>query len=141
VTPAVVRATMTAMQEGAVGGGSAFRFDGEIPLDARLLLAVGLPPYRTLGLASGCFLFCTRDAFEAVGGFDKTLFGAEDALLSRALGRHGKFIILQGVGDDRWTKAAVLFGAKALRRREELDVWYGERRPDPGAPQNRDRPA
>src|SRR5512140_3662018 len=52
VTEAAVRAAVEALRRGAVGGGCAFRFDGRVPLYARLLATVALPLYRTLGLAS-----------------------------------------------------------------------------------------
>jgi GT2 family glycosyltransferase len=41
---------------------------------------VAVPFYRAVGLASGCFLFCTRDAFRAAGGWDETLFAARLAM-------------------------------------------------------------
>src|SRR5262249_35410655 len=81
----VVRAATEVMHHGAVGGGCAFYFDGRLPLYGRLLAAVATPLYRALKLASGCFLFCTREAFEAVGGFNEELFGAEEADMSRRL--------------------------------------------------------
>ena len=68
VTPAVVAAAVKAMRAGAVGGGSGFRFDGRLPLYGRIMEAVAAPLYRVMGLASGCFLFCTRTAFVAAGG-------------------------------------------------------------------------
>ena len=43
-------------------------------------------------LASGCFIFCTRQAFEAVGGFDQTLYAGEDVVLGRRLQRLGTFV-------------------------------------------------
>ena len=39
-------------------------------------------------------MFCTRDAFHAVGGFNERLFGAEDAAMSWALKREGRFVVL-----------------------------------------------
>ncbi len=45
--------------------------------------------------AAGCFLFCTRSAFVAVDGFDEAFFGAEEVVMSRALKRHGKFVVLR----------------------------------------------
>jgi hypothetical protein len=136
------------MRNGAVGGGSAFRFDGPLPLYGRIMQVVAVPLYRALGLASGCFLFCTRAAFLATGGFDETLFGAEEAALSRALHRCGRFVVLRKPVTTSGRKLRAhsareilgllvrlaLTGPRALRRREGLDVWYGERRRDPGGP-------
>jgi glycosyltransferase involved in cell wall biosynthesis len=83
VTEGAVRAAIAAMRGGAVGGGCAIRFDGPLPLYGRVLAAVAVPLYRVVRLASGCFLFCTREAFRAAGGFDETLFGAEEAAIAR----------------------------------------------------------
>src|SRR5262245_48649627 len=74
VTEAAVRAAVAAMRGGAVGGGCAFGFDGRLPPYGRVLAAVVVPLYRALQLASGCFLFCTRESFNTAGGFDETLF-------------------------------------------------------------------
>jgi glycosyltransferase involved in cell wall biosynthesis len=145
VTPSAVAAAADAMQQGAVGGGCAFHFDGRLPLYGRIMAAVAAPLYRVLGLASGCFLFCTREAFAATGGFDERLFGAEEAALSRALRRQGRFVILRervttsgrklrahSAGEILGLLARfAINGRKALRKRDGLDIWYGQRRPDP----------
>ena len=67
----VVRAAIDLMRGGAVGGGAAFKFDGVVPWYARLLLPMIVFLFRLTGIATGCFLFCTKGAFEAVGGFDE----------------------------------------------------------------------
>jgi hypothetical protein len=36
-------------------------------------------------LAFGCFLFYTREAFDAVGGFDTSIYATEEVTLSLAL--------------------------------------------------------
>lgn len=145
VTDAVVRAALSATREGAVGGGSAFRFDEPLPRYGRVIGAVSVPLYRLLGLASGCFLFCTREAFFAVGGFDESLFGAEEAAMSQALRRHGRFVILResvttsgrklrahsGRETFRILLRLVLAGPKGVRKRDGLEICYGERRADP----------
>ena len=95
VTQQVVRAAVAAMRKGAVGGGCTVQFEGRLPLYGRILIALLSPVYRSLGLAAGCFLFCTREAFEAAGGFDESIFAAEEAFLSWALHRQGWFIILR----------------------------------------------
>jgi glycosyltransferase involved in cell wall biosynthesis len=149
VTPAALRAAVAAVrQRGAIGGGCAFRFDPPVPLYGRIVQAVAEPLYRALGLASGCFLFCTRPAFDAAGGFDQTLYAAEEAALSLALHKQGRFVFLKDHVTTSARKlrthspreALVLFlkmarsGPNAFRRREGLDLWYGPRRPDPAAP-------
>jgi glycosyltransferase involved in cell wall biosynthesis len=145
VTGAAVRAAVGAMRAGAAGGGCAFRFDGRLPLYGRLMGSVAAPLYRALGLASGCFLFCTRAAFRAAGGFDERLFGAEEAALSRALRRQGRFVVLRESVTTSGRKLRAhsarevlgvvarlaLAGPRAVRRRKGLEIWYGERRPDP----------
>lgn len=131
--------------QGAVGGGCAFRFDGRLPPYGRVLAAVAVPLYRALGLASGCFLFCTREAFRRAGGFDEGLFAAEEAAMSRALRRQGRFVVLRESVTTSGRKLRAhsgrevlgllarmaLAGPKSVRRREGLDVWYGKRRADP----------
>ena len=92
----VVVAAVHAMRTGAVGGGSRARFDGSVPIYGRIMASLWLWIIQPFAhLASGCFLFCTRQAFDRVGGFDKTLYAAEDVVLSRKLGHLGRFVILR----------------------------------------------
>jgi GT2 family glycosyltransferase len=110
-----------------------------------VLLPVIVRLFRTARLAAGCFLFCTRSAFVSVGGFDETFFGAEEVIISRALKRQGRFVILRQAvrtsGRKMRTHSAgevllVMFrmalrGTKAVRQREGMELWYAERREDP----------
>ena len=144
VTGAVVRGAVAAMAAGAAGGGCAFRFDGRLPAYARAMQAVAVPAYRLMRLASGCCLFCTAQAFDAVGGFDQRLFAAEEAAMSRALGRQGRFVVLRAAVMTSGRKLRTfsgreilgplvrmaLSGGRSFQRREGLDIWYGERRDD-----------
>jgi glycosyltransferase involved in cell wall biosynthesis len=144
VTEEVVRASLAALRSGAVGGGCHLRFEGRLPLYGRMLIAAVLPLYRALHLAAGCYVFCTRAAFDAVGGFDEALFAAEEVSLSRALRKQGRFVILkeQVLTSGRKLRShsgrevlgsllrLAWSGRKALRRREGLEMWYGERRGD-----------
>src|SRR5690348_6673738 len=95
VNEAVVRSAVEALRDGAAGGGAGVVMDGVVPLYARLLLPVLVRSFRAARLAAGCFLFCTRAAFLAAGGFDETFFGAEELVMSQALKRQGKFVILK----------------------------------------------
>ena len=145
VTEAVVRSAVEALRGGAAGGGSAVRFDGTVPLYARLLMPVVVWSFRTAGLASGCFVYCTRSAFETVGGFDETYFGAEELVISRALKRCGRFVVLREAVTSSGRKLRThstwefvgglirlaLRGPRAIRGRKGMELWYGDRRDDP----------
>jgi glycosyltransferase involved in cell wall biosynthesis len=141
----VVQAAIHALRSGAVGGGAAFKFDGAIPWYARLLLPIVVLSFRLTGIATGCFLFCTRSAFFAVGGFDEAYFGAEEIVLSQALGRHGRFKVLRlpvttsgrklrtFSNRELWTMLIRMArqGRSGVKQRQGMELWYGERRKDP----------
>jgi len=146
VDEAVVRAALRALDADAVGGGAAVHFEGTIPRWAELLLPAFVWAFRVLGIAAGCFLFCTRRAFEAVGGFDETVYAAEEIFMSRALKRQGRFVVLREAVTTsgrklrayspweilRMMTRIALRGPSAVRSRAELGLWYDDRRRDPG---------
>ena len=145
VNPQVVQFAVKAMRQGAVGGGAGMLFDEPTPFYARLMLRVVVHVFRWLGVATGCYLFCTRTAFVAVGGFDEKYFGAEEIVMSRALKRQGRFVILKQAVTTSARKLRtysvfeqILFmtrmalrGSKALKQRKGMEFWYAERRADP----------
>jgi glycosyltransferase involved in cell wall biosynthesis len=145
VTPEVVRAAVQAVRNGAVGGGCTVKFDEPVPLYARLMLPVFTRLYRMAGLAAGCFMFCTRQAFAAVGGFDEGLYASEECSLTLALRRQGRFVLLRETvltsgrklrthsGSEIFKGMVRLArrGPQSVRDRQDKDIWYGERRPDP----------
>ena len=94
VNAAVVRGLIDALASGAVGGGAAVRFDSA-PRWANAFLAFLVPVFRAMRWAAGCFLFCTREAFDAVRGFDEAYYASEEIHISRALGRRGRFVVLR----------------------------------------------
>lgn len=138
----VLAAALLALDAGAVGGGCTVRLAGTLSWYERAALALVTPVFRWTRIAPGCFQFCTRAVFEAVGGYDEHYFAAEDIVLSRALARHGRFVILRegvstsnrkqhthGVGAQaRLLWRFALHGRRMLRSREHLTLWYGERR-------------
>jgi glycosyltransferase involved in cell wall biosynthesis len=144
ITEPLVKAAIESVRSGGVGGGCRFRFDGRIPLYARVLEAVMFELSQIAGLAAGCFLFCTREAFERVNGFDAQLYAAEEIEMSRALRRLGKFAILCETATTSGRKLRtcsareilaplfhlVFHGRHFLRNRRGMDLWYGDRRPD-----------
>ncbi len=138
----VLKAALAALEAGAIGGGAALRFDGDVPLFARLLTPVALFCMRLVRAAPGCFIFCTREAFVAVGGFDETFFGAEDLVISAALKAHGRFVILRQAVTTSGRKLRThsframvwlllrlaLRGSAVIKQRQGMELWYGERR-------------
>jgi len=138
---AVLDDALAALAAGAVGGGCAVRFDAA-RWHERAFTAVLMQAFRATGIAPGCFVFCTRAAFEAAGGFDERLYAAEDVALSRALAKQGRFAILRRhvTTSDRKLRTfgalphwllglrLLLRGRRVLQSREHLDLWYAPRR-------------
>lgn len=141
----VLRAALHALDAGAVGGGATVRMAGALAWHERVMVAVAVPILRWTRIAPGCFFFCTRQAFERAGGFDESLYAAEDVALSHALARLGRFILLRetvatserklrtfgAVEHLRLLARLALHGRGALRSREHLSLWYDKRRHGP----------
>lgn len=86
----LLRATLAALDSGTVcGGGARVEFDAPGPRTYRWGAAAWNTLSNRLGLAAGCYLFCTRAAFEGVGGFSERVYAGEEVFLSRALTRWG----------------------------------------------------
>lgn len=145
IDPGVVEAALGALRDGAVGGGATVRLAGRLAHHERLAAHFAAWALRLTRLAPGCFVFCTRVAFEAIGGFDEAYYAAEDIAISRALARHGRFVVLR---QEVWTSARKLRtfplathlrlllrfatrGTRVLKSRRDLELWYGDRRDQP----------
>jgi len=144
IDDAVLRAAVAAIRSGAVGGGGAVQLEGRQSWHVRWSMALLMCVFRVTRIAPGCFVFCTRKAFEAVDGFNEVYFAAEDIAISRALSRHGRFVILRqpvmtSARKLRTFSAAehlrlllrfTLLGRAMLKSRRHLHLWYGDRRDD-----------
>jgi glycosyltransferase involved in cell wall biosynthesis len=115
INPRVVISALRALDKGAVGGGAQASFD-EVPLYAHLMLWWFNLFMRIGGISGGALMFCKRDAFNAVGGFDEKLFGAEDAALAMALRREGPFVVV-------WPR--VLTSGRRMRGLRGLQMTVG----------------
>jgi glycosyltransferase involved in cell wall biosynthesis len=147
-TADAVRDIIAAIDGGAAGGGCLFRFDGRLPRWARLTFPPLIRLFRRFNFVGGCFLFCTRQTFDAIGGFSKDHFAAEELIFRNAVRRVGKFVIPPAmvVTSGRklraysgfeilWTLVKITIGGtRSYRGRKGLEVWYGERRADPEVP-------
>ncbi len=106
ISTEILRSTMAAIDNKAIGGSAAIRFDGHVPVYGRVIQWLLYCMYRLGGIVGGCYLFCTQEAFEIVGGFDETVYGGEEVILRRSLKQIGGFIHL---------KQAVLTSGRRLR--------------------------
>jgi cellulose synthase/poly-beta-1,6-N-acetylglucosamine synthase-like glycosyltransferase len=147
VPVATLRAALKALAAGAVGGGATVTFDGRVPIWGALMLPLVRGLLRLANVPAGCFVFCTRTAFDRTGGFNERLFAAEEIAFGRSLRRHGRLVVLREpvitsgrklrthtIGEGLRLFAAVLRrGPSSIRSRERLALWYGDRRDDPDA--------
>ena len=142
-----VAAGLRAMDKGAVGGGALVNIEGAAPLYISLITAVALIPAKLIGFCGGAFMFCTREAFLKSGGFDETMFWAEEGAFTLRLKRLGSFVIVwprvltsgrrlrtlsgrQGLSFVR----AILRGRKLFTSRESVKgIWYDSNRADDNA--------
>lgn len=145
INPAYLGAAIRALREGAAGGGAGVKLLGPTRLHERVGQWVMIHVFRWVGVTPGCSLFCTRAAFDAIGGFDESYYAGEDVAMGRALARHGRLVIVREVvmtsarklrthslGYQLRLLARFLWrGRSMLRSREELEMWYGDRRDEP----------
>lgn len=138
-----LRQSVEAMKAGAVGGGSSMAFEGRVPLFIRLISPLVNLAFRLKGRSGGAFFFCTRKALDECGGWDETVFAAEEIYLAIKLKEIGRFVVIKEWVLTSGRKArshtvremlGVLFRVvrdpELLKSREALDMWYGPRRRD-----------
>jgi glycosyltransferase involved in cell wall biosynthesis len=95
ITEQALAAAVRVLRGGAIGGGACVRFDGEVPTYGFVLERVLrlVSPY--ISLAPGCFIYCWRNAFATVGGFDEQVYWSEEVWFARQLARLGRFVVLR----------------------------------------------
>ena len=141
IVPArVLGAALQALDAGAVGGGAGVVQDSDDPKWGVVALAIATWILRQAKWAAGCFFFVRRDVFERVGGFDERYFASEEIHLSRAVKKHGRFVILNDTVITSGRKArmfrartvflqfAAALWPSTLKRRDRLGYWYGGER-------------
>ncbi len=141
IVPAdVLRDAVDAIEAGAVAGGAGVRYRAGDPRWAAVVTAIVIWIMRRAKWAAGCFVFVRRDVFERVGGFDERYFASEEIHFSRAVKKHGRFVMLRGEVVTSARKAK-FFSARAvlmqflvmlrpgsLKRRDRLGFWYDGQR-------------
>lgn len=127
------------------GGGAAFRYD--VPaLPARLAAGFWNAVTRVVDWAAGSFLFCRRDAFRAIRGFDARLYASEEIDFCQRLGRWARarnlrFVTLRRhpyvTSARKLAEFTLLEAARqiamgidrsAFRDRRKCPMWYDVRR-------------
>lgn len=140
VSTDAVAAALAALEDGVAGGGARVRFDRPVPIWATAMLHAVMIVSRAGRMATGCFVFCSREAFDIAGGFDERYYATEELVFSRALRRAGRVVIvpahvetsarkvhLFGLGRILLLMLRVgVRGPGAVRQREGLEVWYGD---------------
>lgn len=97
-----------------VGGGSVVHFEGKTNRIGRFGISVWERISKRLKIAAGSFIFCRRDAFDAIGGYDETLYASEEVRFSRLLKKWGR---------NRGLYFEILAHAPAATSARKLE-WY-----------------
>lgn len=146
-SPAAVISALRYMDKGAVGGGAPTWLDDHeiVPLYIRLVSYLAVPFSKFAGFTGGAFMFCTRGAFHATGGFNERLYWGEEGAFALALKQRGRFIVLwQPVLTSgrrfRKTSAGQLMAGfvriifspvKMMTQRSSVEkIWYDSNRTD-----------
>ena len=142
IAPEHVTGGIAALESGCSGGSARLTLDAQVPIWARVFLAVFSALYFGSNLGVGAFMFMRRETFKAVGGFDEQYFAGEELYLTQALKKQGAFRILRvpiitSARKVRMHSASgffrqwlsILFGGRSsLQKRERLGMWYDGKR-------------
>ncbi len=147
IPPELLAAALAALNTGKICGGGATvgTTDPVTPLMARSL-RIWNRLSKALRWAAGSFVFCTREAWAATGGFSLDVYASEEIHFSGALKKWGRkrgqtFTILDHITDTSmrkaewytpgqllWFTVRFLCCPWLLRSRKHCAVWYD--RPD-----------
>lgn len=144
VSPTLLNNTLATLLSGKVcGGGTLISFsEKNIPLLGKICLKIWHILIRIFPCAAGSFLFCTKTAFDEIGGFNELYYAAEEIILSKSLRDYGRkhgmsFKILdipvetsarkfQWFGTTYFIMKSLFVGIFPflLRKRNYCDIWY-----------------
>jgi len=143
ISPALLRLALETLDGGRIAyGGAPVRFDQPGGLHVRLLTGLWNALSRLFTWPCGAFIFCRRDGFEAIGGFDERYYASEEIHLAKGLRRwcrrhgcRGRILrepILTSNRKARWFSSWRLLGMLArfalvpgsIRQREACWMWY-----------------
>lgn len=91
LNPELLKATIESLESKKVcAGGALLKVDAEIGWVTRGMLNTWNRLSPLFCLSAGAFIFCLKDAWGDVGGFDEALYAAEDVSFSRRLKKWAK---------------------------------------------------
>ena len=145
INPRAVAAALRQMDKGAVGGGAPVWLGKNevVPLYIRLIAVLSVFGAKLIGFTGGAFMFCTREAFQATGGFNERLYWSEEISFALALKREGRFAVpwervltsgrrfrtMSGLQMLAVCARAALSPSKMTTRRASVQkVWYDSNR-------------
>lgn len=122
-SPSLFRRTVNRMQNrSVVGGGARIAMDRPVPAPARWAVSFWNTLSPLFGWAAGSYLFCRREAFEAVGGFSERVYASEEIWLSRALTRYGRS---RGMSFEIIEQDSIRTSARKLDQCSTLQLFAG----------------
>ncbi len=143
LNPLLLQATLELMSSGRVcGGGALVAFDQRQRSSADAMLSLWNRISASLGLAAGSYVYCLREAWAEVGGFEQSVYAGEELYFSRKLKKWGRerglrfhvltdTPIVTSARKMEWYGKWQLLGHMlsmarpgALRRRDACDLWY-----------------
>ena len=147
VPAAVLRQALTDLQGGTVvGGGAEVEVDQPVGMMVGWLVRLWNQVSKRFHYAAGSFFYCRRDGFDAVGGFDESVYAGEEVWLAKRLKKWGKKcglefriildppIVTSGRKSDWYSDwdfvvqvTVVMLFPWATRSRRLCNMWY--RRP------------
>lgn len=91
ISPALLKNALDRLASGqSSGGGAVVEFDAPLNPLAKLALRYWTLISVKFGLAAGCFVYCVKKDFAAVGGYSEAVYASEEVWLSLALKRIAK---------------------------------------------------
>jgi glycosyltransferase involved in cell wall biosynthesis len=91
ISPVLLQSALGTLESGHYcGGGVTVTMDGSLTKEMQHVLDFWNCLSVKYDLAAGCFIFCTREGFEAIGGFSERVYASEEIWLSRGLKSWGK---------------------------------------------------
>ena len=91
VSGELLKKAMDCLSSGSCcGGGAEVSYEGDIPRIARIGTGLWNSLSHRFRMAAGCFVFCRKDGFGAVGGFSQAVYASEEIWFSWKLLKWGK---------------------------------------------------